>query len=101
MSEICEKCGLPKDICACDVIAKEGQKIIIKEVERRFGKIVTIIEGLDQKSIDIKDLARQLKQKLACGGTFKDGRIELQGRHSSKVKGELVRLGFSPDTIMG
>lgn len=100
MSEICEKCGLPKDICACDVIAKEDQKILVKEVERRYGKIVTIIEGLDQKSIDIKDLARQLKQKLACGGTFKEGRIELQGRHRSRVKDELVKLGFSPETIM-
>lgn len=99
MTNICEKCGLPKDICACEVIAKEDQKITIKQVERRFGKITTLVEGIDKKSVDMKELTKQLKQKFACGGTFKDDRIELQGKHSTKVKEELIRLGFSSDTI--
>ncbi|MDD5651569.1 MAG: translation initiation factor [Candidatus Nanoarchaeia archaeon] len=99
MSSICEKCGLPKDICACDVIAKEKQTITIKHVERSFGKIMTLIEGIDTKGVDMKDLTKKLKQKFACGGTFKDGRIELQGKHTNKVKEELIKLGFSADTI--
>ena len=99
MSEICEKCGLPKDICACEDIAKERQVITIKQVERRFGKIITMVEGVDPKSVDLKELTKQLKQKLACGGTYKNGAIELQGRHSSKVRDELIKLGFSSDTI--
>lgn len=99
MNSVCEKCGLPKDICACGIIAKEDQKIIIRQVERRFGKIITLVEGIDQKSVNMKELAKQLKQKFACGGTFKEGRIELQGKHKNKVKDELIRLGFSSDTI--
>jgi len=95
----CEKCGLPKDICACEVIAKEDQKIIIRQVERSYGKAITLVEGIDQKSVHMKELAKQLKQKFACGGTFKEGRIELQGKHKNKVKDELIKLGFSSDTI--
>lgn len=67
--------------------------------KRKFGKVVTVIEGLDEKQLDLKDLTKNLKEKLACGGTSKDGRIELQGDHKSRVKNVLVVLGFSPEMI--
>jgi translation initiation factor 1 len=60
---------------------------------------VTVIEGLDEKQVNIKDLAKKLKSELACGGTSKDGRIELQGRHRQHVKDVLIELGFSPEMI--
>ena len=60
---------------------------------------VLIVEGIDSKDIDLKDLSKKLKDKFACGGTAKDGRIELQGNHTQKVKEVLVTLGFSPETI--
>ena len=91
---ICPKCGLSKELCVCESIAKEDQHINIKTVKRRFGKLTTVIEGLDQKDINLKDLAKTLKAKLACGGTIKDGKIELQGEHTAKVKEELAKLGF-------
>jgi len=99
MSEICSKCGLPKELCVCETIAKKEQQIRIKTEKRKFGKIMTIIEGIDEKDIDIKDLTKKLKSKLACGGTAKDGKIELQGKHSQKAKEILLALGFSPDTV--
>ncbi len=68
-------------------------------IKRKFGKFVTIIDGLDEKQLSIKDLTKKLKSKLACGGTSKDGRIELQGNHRSRVKGVLIETGFSPDMI--
>ena len=46
-----------------------------------------------------KELAKKLKEKLACGGTVKDGIIELQGNHVSHVKQELIKLGFSSESI--
>ncbi|MBI4159408.1 stress response translation initiation inhibitor YciH [Candidatus Woesearchaeota archaeon] len=91
---ICPKCGLSKELCVCESIAKEDQHINVKTVKRRFGKLTTVIEGLDQKDINLKDLAKTLKAKLACGGTTKDGKIELQGEHIAKVKEELAKLGF-------
>lgn len=99
MSEICDKCGLPKQLCVCETIAKEDQEIIITKVKKKFGKISTIIKGIDPKEIDLKDLSKKLKSKFACGGTAKKGTIELQGDHSEGVKTELIKLGFNEDTI--
>ncbi len=93
MSEICHKCGLPKDLCVCETIAKEEQQIKVKIVKRRFGKLTTIVEGFDS-DINLKELTKKLKSKFACGGTLKNNVIELQGDHRQKVKEELEKLGF-------
>ena len=98
MSEVCPNCGLPKELCVCESIAKESEKIRVLEVKKRYGKISTMVQGLS-KDVDSKGVLRELKTKLACGGTVKDGIIELQGRHRDKVKAILVRLGFREDQI--
>jgi translation initiation factor 1 len=99
MSEICVKCGLPKELCVCETIAKESQKITVKLVKKKFNKVSTIVEGIDEKEINLKDLAKRLKSQFACGGTAKEGRIELQGDHKQKVKEILIQSGFAPETI--
>ncbi len=99
MSEICPKCGLTKDLCVCETIAKQGQVVKIKAVKRRFGKLTTVVEGIDPKSVNLKDLAKKLKEKFACGGTVKNGMIELQGNHLFNVKKELIKLGFDEDSV--
>lgn len=99
MSEICAKCGLVKELCVCETIAKESQKISVFIERKAFGKIYTVVKGIDEKEIDMKDLAKKLKSELACGGTAKEGKIELQGEHRQKVKRILVKIGFSPDSI--
>jgi len=99
MSEICSRCGLPEDLCVCETIAKEAQIIGIKKLKKKFGKISTVIQGIDEKEINLKDLAKKLKSKFACGGTAKNGTIELQGDHANAVKQELIKLGFKPETI--
>jgi translation initiation factor 1 len=98
MAGICPTCGLPKEICACEEIAREQQEIRITTAKRRYGKIVTIVEGINASDINIDDLARQLKTKCAAGGTVKDGKIELQGDHKKKVEAVLQELGF-PITV--
>jgi translation initiation factor 1 len=97
MSDICTTCGLPKDICVCEAIAKESQKITVKIERKKFRKEYTIIAGITD--IDIKELGKQLKNKLACGGTVKDGVIELQGNHLKDARDFLVGQGFAPETI--
>ena len=99
MAEVCPQCGLPKELCVCESIAKESQKIIVTIVKKKFGKINTLINGIDDKEIGLKDLAKSLKSKFACGGTAKEGKIELQGDHKQKVKDYLVQMGFAPETI--
>ncbi len=95
MSEVCTKCGLPKELCVCENIAKERQRIKVEVVKRKFGKLHTVISGIDSRDIDLKDLTKKLKNELACGGTYKDGRIELLGNHKEKVIEYLSKLGFS------
>jgi translation initiation factor 1 len=90
---------LPKELCVCEEIAREQQRINVYSLKRKFGKIVTIVEGIDEKQLDLKALTKTLKSKLACGGTAKEGRIELQGNHKARVKEVLVEMGFSPDMI--
>lgn len=94
MAELCPVCGLPKELCACEDIAREQQLIIISATRRRYGKVVTIVEGIDSSDIDIDELARTLKTKCASGGTVKSGRIELQGEHRKKVGKVLQEMGF-------
>jgi translation initiation factor 1 len=95
VGEICATCGLPKELCVCEELAREQQNIRVYSVKRRYGKMVTIIEGINASDININELARTLKTKCASGGTVKDGNIELQGEHRRKVEEVLKELGYS------
>src|SRR3989338_2916398 len=99
MSEICQICGLVKELCVCETIAKESQKILVYVEKKKFNKFYTIVEGIDEKEIDLKDLAKKLKSELACGGTIKDVKIELQGEHKQKTKKILIEYGFAPNAV--
>ena len=93
MAEICSTCGLPQEICVCEDLAREQQSVKVRIEKRRYGKIVTILEGLGN-DIDIDDLCKKLKTKCATGGTSKGGVIELQGDHTRKVNEVLSDMGF-------
>lgn len=99
MAEICPKCGLPKDICVCSTISREQQRIKVHLEMRRWKRPVTIIEGIDDKNIDIGRLAQKLKTLLACGGTSKRNQIMLQGDHRGRAKQLLSELGFPGENI--
>ena len=96
--EIDPKTGLPIQAIEWEDLAKSSQKIKVTTDKKRYGKIVTVVSGFD-KGIDMKRIAKALKNELACGGTFKDGQIELQGDHTKKIKPLLVKLGFESDSI--
>ncbi|MBU1136439.1 MAG: translation initiation factor [Nanoarchaeota archaeon] len=95
---ICPKCGLPQQACICEEIVKSEQRIAVNVDKRKFGKLITIISGF-KKDIDIKDIAKKLKNELACGGTVKDEKIELQGDHKRRIREVLIKLGFKEEQI--
>lgn len=97
--DLFDKFGLPKELMIGDSIAKEQQRIVAKIVRKKFGKKCTVVEGIDVKVLDIKDIARRLKEKFACGGTAKDGIIELQGDHLMKMRKALIECDFPPESI--
>lgn len=98
MAGVCNQCGLPQDLCVCETIAREQQKITVKVEKRRFGKKYTIIDGITREA-NVEEIFRKLKNKFACGGTAKTGLIELQGDHKMKAKAALAALGFPEETI--
>ena len=94
--EICPVCGLPKpSLCVCGQIEKEENKIRISSEARRFGKITTVVTGVKNG----KEVSKKLKSQLACGGTFKDERIELQGNHKERVRVILMKMGYTDSQI--
>jgi len=99
MAGICSVCGLPEELCMCEEIAREQQQIRIYNGKRRYGKVVTIVEGIDASDIDIDTLARDLKKRTASGGTVKAGKIELQGEHRKKVQAALQEMGYKVEVL--
>lgn len=98
MPEICPKCGLPKDLCVCEILEREEtQRIRVYTTRKKFRKLVTIIEGIPKENIN--KTAKELKQHLACGGTAKEGIIILQGDQKRHIKKALVKLGYREENI--
>ena len=89
---------MPKELCVCGDIAKEFAKVKIYTERKRFKKFMTIVDGITDE-VKPKELTKKLKTKLACGGTYKNGKIELQGKHVDKVKKILLESGFTEDQI--
>jgi translation initiation factor 1 len=98
MSEICAICGLPKEICVCKEIQKSEETIRVFLVRKMNRKFSTMVVGFDEDA-DLDELAKELKRKLACGGTSKDNKIELQGDHRDKVKEFLLGRGYREDQL--
>ena len=74
-------------------VQKEPLKIII-DTKGRKGKTATIIEGFTCSDAEIEPIAKQLKNRLGCGGSVRDGEILIQGDNKSKVKDILTQMGF-------
>jgi len=99
MPGTCPKCGLPEELCMCQAIAKEEQRIKVRIVTRKWGREVTLIMGINPKEVDLNSLTTKLKNKCACGGTAKDGVIELQGDHRRRIKDLLLKEGYDSTNI--
>lgn len=74
---------------------------MICKYEKRKGKPTTIISGYEGEDEDFKLLAKEIKSKLAVGGTFKDGEIIIQGDYRDKIMKLLQDKGFKTKRVGG
>ncbi len=74
---------------------------IICKYEKRKGKPITILEGYTGADKDFKLLAKELKQKLSVGGSFKDDKIIIQGDYRDKIMQILKDKGFAVKRVGG
>ena len=74
---------------------------IICQFEKRKGKPTTIICGYHGDEADFKILAKEIKSKLAVGGSFKDGEIIIQGNYRDKIMTFLQEKGFKTKRVGG
>lgn len=98
ISEIDPLTGLPKELGVFEEIEKQTKaELKVYVTRQRFKKLVTVVEGL--KGSELGHVAKELKHKLACGGTAKKGYVILQGEHLQKVVEYLVKLGYPKEVI--
>ncbi|MFB6080351.1 MAG: translation initiation factor [Haloferacaceae archaeon] len=86
-----EDLDVPEDPTAD--LDRATQQLTVRTDERRYGKKMVMIEGFEG-SVDLQALASELKSALGTGGTVKEGRIELQGDHETRVRGLLEERGY-------
>ncbi|WP_396611270.1 stress response translation initiation inhibitor YciH [Haloferax sp. S1W] len=91
--------GLPDDLGIGADLARSQQRVSIRVDTRRYGKPVTVVEGLDLSADELTTLASTLKRTLAVGGTISDdSEIELQGEHGARLEAALRDEGFDVET---
>lgn len=94
----CPECEQPEAECICaEQILNEGDGVarVRRESKGRGGKTVTTIQGLCLTASELKDLTAALKKRCGCGGSLKDGVIEIQGDQVELLLVELRKRGFT------
>ena len=75
---------------------KSNEQHIRIHLDRKGGrKIVSVIKGIKMGTLELKQLAKELKSKCGVGGTVKDGNVLIQGNHREKIQLILIQKGFN------
>ena len=72
----------------------DGIVRIRRETKGRKGKGVITISGVQLDAKGLKTLAKDLKKLCGCGGSVKDGIIEIQGDNREVIKELLEKKNF-------
>ncbi len=74
-----------------------GRVDIRRETGGRGGKTVTVVDGFTGIGLPEKEaLAKKMRAACGCGGTVKDGVIEIQGDQRETIARILTEAGFRP-----
>lgn len=72
----------------------DGIVRIQRQTSGRKGKGVCVIGGIDLDDVALNKLAAELKKKCGCGGSVKEGVIEIQGDKRDLLKQLLEAKGM-------
>jgi translation initiation factor 1 len=72
-----------------------------RETKGRRGKGVTTISDVPLDATALGELATKLKGICGCGGTVKDGVIEIQGDQRERLAKELEKIGYRVKRVGG
>lgn len=74
-----------------------GRVDIRRETGGRGGKTVTVVDGFVGIGLPEKEtLCKKMRGACGCGGTVKDGAIEIQGDQRETIARILTEAGFRP-----
>ncbi len=90
----CPDCGRLARECGCAPARSSGRPVFRIRLERRRGKPVTVAGTEGLAAAELKRLVKELKSRLATGGTARDGVMELQGDHRERLREVLSGRGF-------
>lgn len=71
---------------------KKASQPVKVRTEKRGSSTVTVIMHLPYENSQLKNICSSLKKRIGCGGSLKDGIIELQGDQVDVVKQYLKEL---------
>jgi translation initiation factor 1 len=80
--------------------AKQNLRVWLDR-NHRGGKTVTLIKGFVGSEEDLKELAKELKNRCGVGGSAKDGEIIIQGAHRERVLEILLAKGYRAKGVGG
>ncbi|PLX89386.1 MAG: stress response translation initiation inhibitor YciH [Desulfuromonas sp.] len=96
---MCPACNQPVAACTCKKHNTRAESNGIVRVHReskgRKGKGVTLITGIPLDSAELKQYAKQLKQRCGSGGTVKNDVVEIQGDHRDLLVDLLKAQGWT------
>ena len=72
----------------------DGTVRLRRETKGRGGGTVIVISGIPLAEAALKELAGALKKRCGCGGTVKNGIVEIQGDHRDILFLELQTRGY-------
>lgn len=96
---MCPECRRPANACACAAVKRpmptgDGTARVTREKQGRAGKLVTVVRGLPLDDAALVTLGKRLRTACGCGGTTRDGVLELQGDHAERVTAWLQAEGI-------
>lgn len=94
----CPGCGRPETACRCRTATPAAlppeKQLARLRLEKRCGKVVTVVAGLVLAEAELKGILKELKARCGAGGTAKGSELEVQGDQREVVRDFLLAKGY-------